>query len=71
MDGAWPIERRHRPARAALRPLLGARREHDVPALLARIDELEARVAAAAAPPRGYILFVASPTGFSVLEPQQ
>lgn len=68
MDGAWPIERRTRPPRAPLRLLLGAKGTHDVDALLARIDELEARVAEAQPAAAGYIIFVAAPTGFSIVE---
>jgi hypothetical protein len=44
VDSAWPIERRPRPARAALRPLLGG------------------------TPPDGYVLFVATPGGFALVE---
>ena len=69
MDDAWPIERQTRPARARLRVLLGGgAAPGEVDRLLARIRELEARVAAAAEPPGGYLLFVVSPAGFSIVE---
>jgi hypothetical protein len=68
MDDAWRIERQSRPPRAPLRLLLGAKSGHDVDALLARIDELEARLADARPAPAGYVLFVVAPAGFSIVE---
>jgi hypothetical protein len=68
MDSAWPIDRRSRPGRPPLRLLLGTPPERSTDTLLARIDELEARLAATETQPTGYVLFVASPTGYSIVE---
>jgi hypothetical protein len=67
MDSAW-LDRHSRPARPRLRLLLGTASQPATHTLLARIDDLEARLAATETQAKGYILFVGSPTGYSIVE---
>lgn len=64
----WLIERGRARVRPPLRDLLAGHANPDVQWLLARVDELEDRLAASEPPPVGHLLFLGTPDRYELVE---